>query len=302
MARQQRGAWNTIRLAEAAGISQITMGYSSAMVDPMRVGAALPNLEHAGFFSDRARLPKPLDLGSLTPGWREFGMIGHQRDRELDLERYRVGVTAWVLVFEWHPRRSAWDALLEAQETIRPQRLSLTPDLLLPCMFLARMAHFPLTVEERGPAAQWITCAALAHTRLTPLLVGLFTHWLGGQSQAARRYRAATGAGCPIHQADEKRALTQWTQLVGTELLEQLSTTERPEPVIMRALEAASIQLWTDQASTVPEQVKRLVRGLLPIARWQPHPPGPEHLDLDALSSLEALFHQWTSWRSSEQE
>ena len=154
MARQQRAGWNTIRLAEAAGISQITMSYNAAVVDPMRVGATLPNLEHAGFFSDRTRLPRQLDLGLLTPGWREFGMIGNQRDRELDLGQYRAGVTAWVLAFEWHPSRCAWDALLEAQETIRPQRLSLTPDLLLPCMFLTRMAHFPLTVEERGPAAQ----------------------------------------------------------------------------------------------------------------------------------------------------
>ena len=147
-----------------------------------------------------------------------------------------------------------------------------------------------------------ITCAALAHTRLTPLLVGLFTHWLGGESQAARRYRAASGAGRPIHQADEKRALSQWRELVGTELLEQLCTAERPEPLIMRALETASVQLWTDRTSAVPEHVKGLVRGLLPIARWQPRPPGPQRLDLDALSSLEALFHQWTLWRSSEQE
>jgi len=288
-----------MQLAEAAGMSQFTLLYDEEIVEPMRIGAAFPNLKDISFLTGREELPM-LDFGRLPPGWREFGMLGQRPQSGLDFGRLQTGAMAWVLFFAWDPVRSAFDAFLQAQDTLRPRLMSLTPDFVLPCMYLTRMASFPLSFGERGPAVQWLSCFAQAQRRLFPLITGLYVEWIRGSSQAAARYRTSTGTGYPPFSEDQRQALTRWKNLFGTRLIDQARSTERIEPVLIRGLEAGSSELWTDRELEVPEKLLGFAAALLPIARWQPEPPGPEQLEEQAIDTLDTLLQAWEDWRGEE--
>lgn len=299
MPGQKLPGWQTWGLAEAPGISKLTMTIDTEVVSPDRLGAAFPNLEATGFLAGRESLAY-LDIGQLTPGWREFGMMSFRGGSELTIGRYGAGAMAWALFFEWDPVRNAWEALVEAQDTIRPQRTSLTPDFILPCMFLTRMASFPIAVGERGPAAQWVYCFARAQKRLSPLIIGLFVEWMRGSSQAAARYRRLTGKGNPTFLDEQQKALKRWRTIFGPDLIEAAHAAERIEPVVIRGLDEGSSRLWSEGTLDVPERLVDFASGLLPIARWRPVPPGPNTLAEGTLESLATLAQAWADWRTSE--
>jgi hypothetical protein len=298
MPQQQRVEWPAIRLAEASGISQVTLFYDPDYVEPTRSGAVFPNLERVGFVPDR-RLLRAMDLGQPEAGWQEFGLMGNRPGSDRVIGNVRVGMTAWVLLFEWNPQRSAWEALLEAQDTLRPERLSLGPDFLLPLMFLTRMAFFPIGPGRGNTAARWTPCMASAQEQLAPLITGFLVTWVHGSSQAAARYRQSIER-LPKHGIDQRQALSDWRQTFGMELLTALETAERLEPLIIRELEAASVRLWTEPTFPVPKGTMRFISGLLPIARWQPTPPGPREIPERASTSLETLLRWWKAWRLRE--
>ena len=297
--KQKLLGWKAMQLAEAAGISYFTMLYDEDIIEPMRFGAAFPNLKEISFLAGRDEFPM-LDFGRLPPGWRECGIMGTRPQSGTDFGRFQTGTMAWVLLFAWDPVRSAFDAFLEAQEALRPRLMSLTPDFILPGMYLTRMAPIPSSFAERGPAAQWLSCFAQAQRRLFPLMSGLYTEWVRGSSQAAARYRTATGLGYPPFAENQQQALARWKNLFGTHLIDQCRSAERIEPVIIRGLEEGSGQLWNDRALHVPQKLQGFAAALLPIARWRPEPPGPEHLEVQALDTLDALTQAWEDWRSEE--
>jgi len=288
-----------MQLAEAAGISYFTMLYDEDVVEPMRIGAAFPNLKEVGFLTGREEFPM-LDFGRLPPGWHEFGMMGQRPQGGMDFGRFQTGTMAWVLLFAWDPGRSAFDAFLHAQETLRPRLMSLTPDFILPCIYLTRMASFPLSLSERGPAAQWLSCLAQTQRRLFSLISGLYVEWIRGSSQAAARYRTSTGTGYPPFAEDQQQALTRWKTLFGSQLINEVRSAERIEPALIRGLEVGSGQLWTDCALPVPQKLLGFAGALLPIARWQPEPPGPEHLEVQAIDTLDTIIQAWEDWRGEE--
>ena len=301
MDRQKLPGWQTWGLANATGISKITMLVDTEVVEPNRIGAAFPNLQAAGFVVSRESLVG-LDFGQLTPGWREFALVSVRGGSEMTVGGYPAGTMAWALFFEWNPIRSAWKALLLAQETIRPQRTSLPPDFIFPCMFLTRMASFPIVPGERGQAAQWVYCFARAQKRLSSLVVGLFIEWMRGSSKAAARFRSSTESGYPTFLDEQQQALESWKTIFGPDLIEAAHTAERIEPVIIRGLDEGSARLWSDLACDVPERLIDFAAGLLPIARWRPFPPGPEMLAGGELESLATLSQAWKDWRTAVQQ
>ena len=125
--------------------------------------------------------------------------------------------------------------------------------------------------------------------------------WVCGSSQAAARYRTATGLGYPSFAEDQQQALSRWQEIFGPHLIYQCRSAERIEPVIIRGLEAGSVRLWTDRALHVPQKLQGFAAALLPIARWRASPPGPEHLEVQALDTLDTLAQSWEDWRGEEE-
>lgn len=294
--------WEAHRLAEAPGISQMLFVYDTQEVDQTLVGAAFPNLEKAEllssrptFRSDRLSIKWP----SIPAGWSEFGLFGTRPGSDVEKGSLQMGAIAWFFFFEWNPVRSAWDALLAGQDALRPQKTSLTPEFILPAIFLTRMAHFPFDGGAHRVGRQWIPCFAHAQAHLLPLITGLFREWVHGSSQAAQRYRQLSRSKLSS-QPDQEEAISLWQRTFGNALLEQVRTTERVEPTLIRGLDTASTQLWTDGAFSFVPQHSQLIRALLPIAQWQPHPPAAETLHLGNTESLESLFQAWSRWRTQK--
>lgn len=298
MQLQKMPGWQAMQLADAPEISRFTLLYDTEVVEPMRIGAGLPNLRHIGFLPDRASLP--FHFGSKKPGWKEFGMLGSRPRSEVTQGGIQASTFAWVLLFEWNPLRSAWDAFIDAQDTLQPQLLSLTPDFLLPCIFLTRMAPLPFMLGETSRAAEWLPCFASAQSRLSPLLISFFVAWLRGNSKSATRYRAATGPA-PDYTKEQRDAQMLWKETFGQEFLQRVLAAERVEPTILRGIEAASSQLWTDRSLSIPPRAMPLVSGLLPIYCWQEQPAIAKSLDAGALSSLNTLTQQWKAFLKQTQ-
>jgi hypothetical protein len=294
--------WEAHCLAEAAGISQMLFVYDTQEVDRTLIGATFPDLEKAellssrpAFRSDRFSIKWP----SIPAGWSEFGMFGPRPGSIVEEGSLQIGAIAWFFFFEWDPVRSAWNALLDGQDSLRPQKTSLTPEFILPSMFLTRMAHFPFDGGIHRVGKQWVACFTQAQTSLLPLITGLFREWMNGSSQAARRYRRLSRSRLSL-QPDQEAAILLWQRTFGSALLEHVRGTERLEPTLIRRLDTASAQLWTDGAFSFDPQRSQLIRALLPIAQWQPHPPASETLHLENTESLESLFQAWSRWRAQK--
>lgn len=230
---------------------------------------------HAGFTHDAfwERLP-PGTLQGLTPlsaGWRRFGVVigmpvaegGPPNPRVLlRLETSPVQV---CIVQEWNPARaaSAWEALLIAQDALRPQRLAVPPGFLVSLMALAKLAAHQGWLGGNTPA-RWIPSIALAQQVLSPLLDTLMQTWLAGSTIAAARYRAQMGIRTP-------RSLRPTVTLFRPAEWEGLARAERPEPFLMRLLHQKGLALWRDdalwaEAQATWSEVEQAV--LLGLARW----------------------------------
>jgi hypothetical protein len=293
--------WKVRLLAPAPDISQMLFVYDTLEADPTLIGAAFPNLEHAGFLLSWPKFRSDTLSVELAPppqGWSVFGLTGTRPGRDVEIGNLQLGAIAWFLLFEWNPVRSAWDALLVGQDALRPQRTSLTPEFVLPTMFLARMAHFPLERGVQSVPAAWVHCFAQAQMRLLPLITGLFKEWRGGPSSAAKRYRSLSQSPLLPLQQEEEEALSQWQEVFGDAMLDQVHAAERLEPTIMRGLDATSTRLWADATLNFGYPHTQLIEALLPISQWQPSPPGPERLYPENISSLEVLQKVWNRWRT----
>lgn len=297
MNRQQFPGWQGIRIAELPEVSQFTLLYDSRLIDPYHVATTL-NLASAGFFMDRSVL-SGFRFDPLPPGWTEFGMAGGPSGREAQLGGYRAGASAWVLLFSWNSRGSAWDAFLETQDALKPTRLSIMTSLLLPCLLLVRMADLSGKQGNTIEAAHWVRCIAQAERRLSQLITGFYVEWMTGASEAAVRYTTETHT-YPALTTEQWLALGRWERIFGGDLLDVLQTTERVEPTIIRGLEAAGSRLWTDRSLAVPGQFHFFASALLPFARWRLDPVGPPLPPPDNHGSLNALLNAWQTWKRGD--
>ena len=160
-------------------------------------------------------------VGAPTGDDHPFGSPG------LSIHTMHVGI-----FHEWNTARagSAWDALLLAQDTLRPNLLSVPPSFILSVMALAKVAAHEIGVG-RNAVARWLPNIALADRVLTPLIEQMMTAWLAGPSKAATRYRARTRVRAATPAQSQMRLFPQpaWAGVL---------TAERPEPFIMRLLHA----------------------------------------------------------------
>jgi hypothetical protein len=292
--------WKMRQLVTAPDISQVLYVYDTLVADPVLIGAAFTALERVRFlpfWPINHPDPLPFELAPPPEGWAACGLQGTSPGRDAESETPLARSPAWFLIIEWNPERSAWYALLDGQETLQRQTTSQVPEGILPTMFLARMADFRLERDIQNVAVAWVPCLAQAQARLLPLIAGLFHVWMQGSSSAAERYRSLSQSPLPSLQPEQVEALSQWEAMFGTLLLHQVRKAERPEQVIMRALDATSTELWVSGPTGrfFPLQ-KQLIDALLPIALWQPRPPGPKTPHPERIASLEALRRVWDNW------
>lgn len=293
--------WEECQLATVPGICRMLYIYDTLEVDPALIGAAFPALERARVLPSWPVLrldTLPFELAPPPDGWAVCGLQGVRSGRDAESEHLWPGTSAWSLIVEWNSVQSAWHALLAGQETLHQQTTSLMPECILPAMFLARMADVRLERDIQSVAAAWVPCFAQAHTRLLPLMIGLFQVWAQGSSNTDKRDRRFLLSPQPSLQPEQAEALSQWEAMFGTLLLNQVRKAERPMPVIMRALDMTSTELWVGGHTGIfGDHHTQLIEALLPIALWQPRPPGPKNPHPDRIASLEALRRVWVRWR-----
>jgi hypothetical protein len=194
--------WELHLLAAAPPISQILFAFDTLEADLTLIGAALPNIEYAGILPAMPTFRSDTRTIELPPppnGWAAFGLLGTRRGTDVEIGNLQLGALAWFLLFEWNPSRSAWDALLEGQDALRPQKTSLTPEFILPAMFVTRMAHFPFERGIRNVATVWVACFAQAHTSLLPVISGCSR--CGHTARVVRQSAIGSWRGqpCPIY-------------------------------------------------------------------------------------------------------
>ena len=281
--------WRCLELADLPALSRFYLLFQPRLVNPFQEG--LPTLDRIVFLDERLTgLP---NLPPCPTGWRRCGMLaGTWRLEAHDLSLALMD-TAWAFVFEWEPSVSGWEALLETQEQLRPQKLALGPQFLLPALFLARMAHFPL--GEDNIAKGWTPVLAEMQTELLPVQHGLYVLWMGGPTLAAARYRRLTGCTRAPSQ-HEQTLLTRFERVVGDGMLEAARKAERLEPVLIRTLDETSARLWEQ-----PQRLRadRLLRSLLAPACWRPEGAWPEELERLIPQSTLALVPLWRRWQEA---
>ncbi len=247
----------------------------------------------AGFTHDAfwERLP-PGTLQGLAPlsaGWRRFGVVIGTPEEEggapnprtlLRLETTPVQV---CIVQEWNPARaaSAWEALLIAQDALRPQLLAVPPGFLVSLMAIAKLAAHQVWLGSTA-ASRWIPNIALAQQVLSPVLNELMQAWLAGPTRAAARYRAQMGIRTP-------RGLRPKVALFRPAEWVNLARSERPEPFLMRLLHQKSLALWRDdalwaEAQTTWSEEERA--ALLGLGRWDTVITGEKAVTATELNGL----------------
>ena len=279
-------------IADSVGMSRIDLVYDPAELDPQRVG--FWRIERGGLLDESDEFPFLL---SIAKGWHRRGISGPPTASDVVIGGARLmhGYFTWALAFSWDPARSGWDALLETQEALHPEKMSLLPHFLIPLMYLARMGEHRFGRTNPIPG-RWLHLLGSMQPELYPLLYELFNMWLDGPSKAAEHYKAITGVKSEhLPQADED--IDTLRHLIDPELFTSLRSVERWEPAVIRALDSASTTLWTRSPMEVP--TGRLIRALLPIARWRRTPVGPPFEEMDVPSSLGTLEMLWTTWRSN---
>lgn len=283
-----------ILAADVADISRVVFLYDPAVIDPRMAWADLGPIDQAGLLT---QLPMPLPGAD---GWETFGLMvqlgglvnpGGAASARL---RMQVGMPRWILALQWRPVRSAWDALLDAQDQHQPERLSLVPWLIMPLIFIARMRAFPLGPFVGGDtAAQWLPHLAVAQRKLQPLMTSLYALWVHGPTERAAAYRGIAAAPLAPMTAAQERLVHDLARLVDDAPLAAIRAAHHPEPGIIRLLDQASARLWELDDLRMALSAD-LLAGLLPIARWRPDPPGPPTSDIPRSNS--ELLRWWRDW------
>ncbi|MEI6044908.1 MAG: hypothetical protein WCS37_11190 [Chloroflexota bacterium] len=313
--------YRVIELADLSGHSMVLWLFDQNLVDCFSVNltaSGFSNLQGVASFNSANKYPL---LPELPEGWEQFGLI-QSRDTTFQKEyigNRSIAVTIgvrWVLAFRWQDLLQPYTALLEAQEKLKPDKLSLTPPLILPLIFTTRMARYsPLALGDDKALHRFLPLFYQTVETLYPLLKELYTLWISGSSQAAIRYRSTLPpastpkvrrrrsqsnlASNPPPEAlqPDRNTLDLLGAIVGQAKLDQLRLTERPELVIIRLLEGASTTLWQRPFIKGKADYNWVVEGLLPLYLWHSQLAGPSQPDAEHLASGSALLNYWLNWR-----
>lgn len=210
-------------------------------------------------------------LAPVPAKWRRFGVIVGTPETEAGepepdvLLRLQTSTVQVAVFQEWNPARaaSAWEALLTAQEALRPQRLAVPPGFVVSLIALAKLA-----THEQGRGsnilARWRTNIAIAQHVLNPVMDTMMQAWLAGSSRAAARYRALMRLKAPKPFRPDLALFrpAEW---------ENLTQAERPEPFLMRLFHEKSLALWRDDALWARAQATwsdEEQAAMLGLARW----------------------------------
>jgi hypothetical protein len=227
---------------------------------------------HASFTSSAfwEHLP-PGTIAGLSPlpqGWQRFGIAITTANDELDPQTLFAISAAPLKVCvyqEWNPVQapSAWQAMLIAQDAIRPQMLSVPPGFLVSLMALAKLAAHQTGMGSNS-MARWRENIAVAQRVLSPVITTMMQAWLAGPSKAAARYRAQAGIR-RSHEVPPKLTFFGPSEWGG------LRKAERPEPFLMRLFHEKSTALWRDAELWAQARVHWSddeLAAMLGVSRW----------------------------------
>lgn len=245
-------------------------------------------LSREAFWETLPKLRGAQRLPALPPGWQRIGMhVGTPLgDRQLFQDAGFSPRTVQLALFhEWNAAQgtTAWEALLRAQDTLRPTRLSVLPPVIVSVMALAKLGAHQFGLHSNA-VARWLPNIALAERVLSPAVEQMMTAWLRGSSAAAARYRAGLSGVTP------KRGLPT-LRLFPKAAWEGLVAAERPEPFIMRLLHDTSEALWRDPAAWARAEAdwsEDEVAAMLGLSRWDTVVPGDGPIGAAELRHLRA--------------
>lgn len=318
-ASSRLGGYSLAVLAEVPHISSFYFCFDERTVDLFRPGKVLPWLPWAEALSSSL---EEVVFPPIQPGWRRCGLACFYTESSGRIDKSRTLPFGWALAFQWSTSRSAWQALLETQEALQPQQFSLSPDFIVPALFLAHLGMAPLGTNAAEWVARWGPFLADAQTDLDTLIQAWYLEWIRGPSEAARRYRQLNNVALQRHPLVDPLILT-FDSLFGGEFTESIRTAERLEPVLLRGLAMVSTYLFDSPTRSVgPEgasaffkqpdwippprkrrpvvlpPAERLLRGLLSLASWQ-LTSLPQEIEDKRPRESERLLQAWIAWRAS---
>jgi len=228
-------------------------------------------------------------LSELPAGWRRFGVVVGVPDDEVGkldprtLLRLETTSVRVCIFQEWNPARaaSAWDALLIAQDALRPQRLAVPPGFLVSLLALAKLAAHEGWLGSNA-LDRWCPNIDLAQRVLSPVMDAMMQAWLARPTKAATRYRAQM-------RIPQTKAPRPTFTLFRSAEWEGLLRAERPEPFLLRLFHEKSGRLWRDAALWAEAQAawsEEERAAMLGIARWGGVVSGEEGITVAELIRL----------------
>jgi hypothetical protein len=245
-------------------------------------------------------LPNPL-LPQPPMGWKQVGITVVA---EKDVVVPGLGMLAsvqWRFALEWHPSRSAWDAILFSLDHLQLTAFALPPAYAIPALFLAFLADHSGDTLPPAHLSAWGPVLHETVQALDPFLMTLYEDWIDGPSRAAFRYRQFTEY-MPTENTEHGPLLAPFRSILGTEMFEKIRGAEHLEATLLRTLCHASTRLWTKGTLPFPEQELALflrsphLHALLPLALWQSPSPIQQSLDATHLHSLNDVLHLWKQY------
>lgn len=230
-----------------------------------------------------------IDPDSAPTGWKAFGVCGgvpssdikQTRKREIKPGTVEQKMPAWTYFLSCPKNKDFWSSLMTFQEFASP---SISPHLLLPLLFIAKMgAYDQVTLETSRLFPHWCEVFVKSNTLLIPLVDGLIGKWLQGDSASAKELLVRSGSYiAPPLPPEDLIAVERFTDLVGEEKILEISNAEHLEMKMLALLDDASNSLWMNPAT--PE-MNSVIRGLLPLAAMDKgrHPQWKDNLPANIL-------------------
>jgi hypothetical protein len=284
--------WVEATIANLPESSRFRLLSAASDFDALKYGlVGLSNLIH---------LPNPL-LPPPPMGWKQIGITVVAEKGIVVPGMGTLASVRWRFALEWHPSRSAWDAILFSLDHLHLTAFALPPAYAVPALFLAFLADHP--GEELPPArvSAWGPVLEETVQALDPFLMTLYEDWIDGPSRAAFRYRQFTEY-MPIENTEHGPLLAPFRSILGTDVLEAIRGAECLEATLLRTLCHASTCLWTKGDLPFPERELALflrspqLHALLPLALWHSSAPIPQRLDATHLHSLDDVLHLWKQY------